>query len=420
MLSNKKSPLFVKTLFWNVYEALSSIKSNKLRVGLTAAIISVGISSLVGILTSIDGIQNSVSNSFSELGSNTFFIRSVRNDRGKESGVIKKNYPIIKYREALEFISRYDGSGVSSIKTRVTPIAELKYKSQITNPNVVVDAGDHNYLITNQKDLISGRNFTQNENMNGSFVVIIGSGVKSTLFINNEDPINKFISARGNKFKVIGVLNEQGSSIGPGGDNLIIIPIETSRKLKPTSRYEISVLVNDLEKLSNEIDYSRGLFKLIRRDQIGSDDSFEIEKNESLDERLGEISGYLKIGGFTIGFITLLGASIGLMNIMLVSVTERTREIGIRKSIGATPNIIKYQFLLESILICLIGGFGGVILGMLFGNIVTIYVGGGNFIIPWLWIIISLILSTLVGILSGYLPAKKASELDPIESLRFE
>ncbi len=420
MLSNKKSPLFVKTLFWNVYEALSSIKSNKLRVGLTAAIISIGISSLVGILTSIDGIQNSVSNSFSELGSNTFFIRSVRNDRGKESGVIKKNYPIIKYREALEFISRYDGSGVSSIKTRVTPIAELKYKSQITNPNVVVDAGDPNYLITNQKDLISGRNFTQNENMNGSFVVIIGSGVKSTLFINNEDPINKFISARGNKFKVIGVLNEQGSSIGPGGDNLIIIPIETSRKLKPTSRYEISVLVNDLEKLSNEIDYSRGLFKLIRRDQIGSDDSFEIEKNESLDERLGEISGYLKIGGFTIGFITLLGASIGLMNIMLVSVTERTREIGIRKSIGATPNIIKYQFLLESILICLIGGFGGVILGMLFGNIVTIYVGGGNFIIPWLWIIISLILSTLVGILSGYLPAKKASELDPIESLRFE
>ena len=420
MLSNKKSPLFVKTLFWNVYEALSSIKSNKLRVGLTAAIISIGISSLVGILTSIDGIQNSVSNSFSELGSNTFFIRSIRNDRGKESGVIKKNYPIIKYREALEFISRYDGSGVSSIKTRVTPIAELKYKSQITNPNVVVDAGDPNYLITNQKDLISGRNFTQNENMNGSFVVIIGSGVKSTLFINNEDPINKFISARGNKFKVIGVLNEQGSSIGPGGDNLIIIPIETSRKLKPTSRYEISILVNDLEKLSNEIDYSRGLFKLIRRDQIGSDDSFEIEKNESLDERLGEISGYLKIGGFTIGFITLLGASIGLMNIMLVSVTERTREIGIRKSIGATPNIIKYQFLLESILICLIGGSGGVIFGMLFGNVVTIYVGGGDFIIPWLWIIISLILSTLVGILSGYLPAKKASELDPIESLRFE
>ena len=147
---------------------------------------------------------------------------------------------------------------------------------------------------------------------------------------------------------------------------------------------------------------------------------FEIEKNESAARELDEITGYLKIGGFTIGFITLLGASIGLMNIMLVTVTERTREIGVRKSIGATPQIIRDQFLIESILICLIGGIGGIILGITFGNIVTIFIGGGDFIIPWLWIISGLLISTLVGILSGYLPAKKASELDPIESLRFE
>ena len=334
--------------------------------------------------------------------------------------MIKKNYPIIKYREAKDFISRYDGSGIASISTRVTPIAELKYKSEITNPNVVVDAGDHNYMVTTQKEIISGRNFTQTENKNGNFVTIIGSRIKSTLFKNNEDPINKFLTARGNKFKDIGVLGEQGSSFGPGGDNLIIIPIETSRKLKPSSRYEITILVNELDKVSNDIDYSRGLFKLIRRDLIGSEDSFEIGKNESLNENLGEITGYLKIGGFTIGFITLLGASIGLMNIMLVSVTEKTREIGVRKSIGATPNIIKNQFLLEAILICLIGGIGGIVLGMVFGNLVTIYIGGGSFIIPRLWILVSLIISTIVGIISGYLPAKKASELDPIESLRFE
>ncbi len=420
MLSNKNKFMFLKTFLWNISESISSIKSNKLRVSLTAAIISIGISSLVGILTSIDGIQQSVSSSFSELGSNSFYIRSVRNDRGKESGIIKKNYPIIKYREAKEFINRYNGAGTPSISTRVTPIAELKYKSEITNPNVVVDAGDHNYIDTNQKVILSGRNFTQTENENGNFVTIIGSRIKSTLFKNNEDPINKFISARGNKFKVIGVLDEQGSSFGPGGDNLIIIPIETSRKLKPTSRYEITVLVSNLEQITNDIDYSRGLFKLVRRDILGSDDSFEIEKNESLDERLGEITGYLKIGGFTIGFITLLGASIGLMNIMLVSVTERTKEIGLRKSVGATPNVIKNQFLLESILICLIGGVGGIIFGMLFGNLVTIYIGGGSFIVPWLWIAVSLIISTMVGILSGYIPAKKASALDPIESLRFE
>ena len=190
--SNKLS-IFFKTFLWNISEAFSSIKSNKLRVLLTSAIISIGISSLVGILTSIDGIQQSVSSSFSELGSNSFYIRSLRNDRGKESGVIKKNYPIIKYREAKDFISRYDGSGIASISTRVTPIAELKYKSEITNPNVVVDAGDHNYMVTTQKEIISGRNFTQTENKNGNFVTIIGSRIKSTLFkkLTNEDVVCK-------------------------------------------------------------------------------------------------------------------------------------------------------------------------------------------------------------------------------------
>ena len=249
---------------------------------------------------------------------------------------------------------------------------------------------------------------------------IIGSKLKSSLFTNNEEPLNKFISVRGNKFKVIGILEEKGSSFGGGGDNRIIIPIETSRKLRPTANYEVTIKVQNLDLVDDDINYSQNLFKIFRGDRIGSENSFEIERNESLDSELDEISTYLKIGGFTIGFITLLGASIGLMNIMLVSVTERTREIGLRKSIGATPKIIRDQFLIESILICLIGGIGGITLGILFGNIVTIYIGGGNFIIPWLWIIMGLLISTLVGILSGYIPAKKAAALDPIESLRFE
>ena len=219
---------------------------------------------------------------------------------------------------------------------------------------------------------------------------------------------------------VIGILEKQGSSFGGGGDNRIIIPIETSRKLRPTANYEITIFVDNLERVNDDMSYSQNLFKILRGDMIGSENSFEIEKNESLNSELDEISTYLKIGGFTIGFITLLGASIGLMNIMLVSVTERTREIGLRKSIGATPKIIRDQFLIESILICLIGGFGGVTLGILFGNLVTIFIGGGSFIIPWLWVLTGLLISTLVGILSGYIPAKKASALDPIESLRFE
>ena len=284
---------------------------------------------------------------------------------------------------------------------------------------MVVDAGDHNYINTNQKVILSGRNFTQTENENGSFVTIIGSRIKSTLFKNNEDPINKFISARGNKFKVIGVLDEQGSSFGPGGDNLIIIPIETSRKLKPTSRYEITVLVSNLEQITNDIDYSRGLFKLVRRDLLGSDDSFEIEKNESLDENLVEITGYLKIGGFTIGFITLLGASIGLMNIMLVSVTERTREIGLRKALGATQNAILLQFIIEAVTLCIIGGIIGVIFGSSLYFLVTVF-QDWVFTIPFSAIIGSVIFSGCVGLFFGIWPAKKAAALDPAVALRFE
>ena len=416
----KKIINFFIGLNWNLLEAYSSIKSNKLRVLLTAAIISIGIASLVGILTSIDGIKKSVSDSFSELGSNAYYIRSLRNDRGKESGVVKKNYPPIRYREITEFLKKYDGVGSATVSTTVTQIAEVKYKSEVTNPNVFVEAGDHNFIDVTQLKIKEGRNFTKSENERGLFIAIIGSKIQSNLFKNNEEPLNKFISIRGNKFKIIGILEEKGSSFGGGGDNRVIIPIETSRKLRPTARYEVTIKVDDLDLVDDDINYSQNLFKIYRGDRIGSENSFEIERNESLDSELDEISSYLKIGGFTIGFITLLGASIGLMNIMLVSVTERTREIGLRKSIGATPKIIRDQFLIESILICLIGGLGGVSLGIFFGNIVTIYIGGGNFIIPWVWISMGLLISTLVGILSGYIPAKKAASLDPIESLRFE
>ena len=416
----KKIINFFIGLNWNLLEAYSSIKSNKLRVLLTAAIISIGIASLVGILTSIDGIKKSVSDSFSELGSNAYYIRSLRNDRGKESGVVKKNYPPIRYREITEFLKKYDGVGSATVSTTVTQIAEVKYKSEVTNPNVFVEAGDHNFVDVTQLKIKEGRNFTKSENERGLFIAIIGSKIQSNLFKNNEEPLNKFISIRGNKFKIIGILEEKGSSFGGGGDNRVIIPIETSRKLRPTARYEVTIKVDNLDLVDSDINYSQNLFKIYRGDRIGSENSFEIERNESLDSELDEISSYLKIGGFTIGFITLLGASIGLMNIMLVSVTERTREIGLRKSIGATPKIIRDQFLIESILICLIGGLGGVSLGIFFGNIVTIYIGGGNFIIPWVWISMGLLISTLVGILSGYIPAKKAASVDPIESLRFE
>ena len=267
-------------------EAYSSIKSNKLRVLLTAAIISIGIASLVGILTSIDGIKKSVSDSFSELGSNAYYIRSLRNDRGKESGVVKKNYPPIRYREISEFLKKYDGAGKATVSTTVTRIAEVKYKSEVTNPNVFVEAGDQNLVDVTQLKIENGRNFTKSENERGQFVAIIGSKLKSSLFKNNEEPLSKFVSVRGNKFQVIGVLEEKGSSFGGGGDNRIIIPIETSRKLRPTANYQVTIKVENIELVDDDINYSQNLFKIYRGDRIGSENSFEIERNESLDSEL--------------------------------------------------------------------------------------------------------------------------------------
>ena len=153
---------------------------------------------------------------------------------------------------------------------------------------------------------------------------------------------------------------------------------------------------------------------------MGEDDSFEIEKNKTLEEELDELEGYLKIGGFAIGFITLLGASIGLMNIMLVSVTERTREIGIRKAIGATPKKIRQQFLIEAIIICMMGGAGGVVLGIAVGNVIANIIKAGTFVAPWQWVFMGLVVCLIVGLISGFYPAFKASRLDPIDALRYE
>ena len=402
-----------------ILESLTSIKSNKLRVFLSAAIISIGISSLVGILTSIDGVKSSVTDSFSSLGSNVYTIESSRDERGRNRGVKKKNNPPLKWREIKMFIQKYNGNGIVSVNTYVTRTAELKYKSETTNPNISVAAGDFNLLKVKGYNLQSGRNFTELESNNGINVAIIGSKIIDKLFEKSENPINKVFSARGTNFRIIGVLEEEGSSFGRSVDDMVIIPLETGRRLRPSSRFEVEVRVDNPTEIEKDMGISSKIMSIIRQDPIGNEKSFEVVRNESLEERLSDITGYLKIGGFSISFITLLGASIGLMNIMLVSVNERTREIGIRKSIGATPIDIKNQFLTESIVICQLGGIGGVIFGLIFGFFVT-WIIGGSFSVPWLWIILGIIISTLVGIISGYIPANRASKLDPIESLRYE
>jgi putative ABC transport system permease protein len=407
----------------NIKEGVRSIKGNKLRTILTATIIAIGIMALVGILTAIDGIQSSVSGNLAGLGANNFDIeaRGLDGRRSTSEGKKEKRYEPIGFKEATLFKSKYNFAGDVSISTRITGSAELKYKSEKTTPTIRVYASDENYLIQNAYDIAEGRNFSPLEVQNNSSVVILGANVVDKLFKENVSPINKDITFFGSRFKVIGVIEEQGGMGGGGADQSIVIPVGLSTLFaNRTLQYDITVALPDPVFMEQGIAEATGVMRGIRGDGIGQENSFNIQKSESLAERLEEIAGFLRIGGFAIGAITLLGASIGLMNIMMVSVTERTREIGIRKAIGASPTKIRLQFLWEAIVICQIGGLAGIVLGIAIGNGISAIVGEGGFVVPWLWMIVGVTISASVGLISGYYPAYKASKLDPIESLRYE
>jgi putative ABC transport system permease protein len=407
----------------NVKEGIKSIKANKLRTILTAAIIAIDITSLVGILTAIDGIQSSINDSFSNLGANTFDIERKRTDRGSSEGRKAKVHPPIKYAELVEFKEAYDGPGVVSLNVLVSWNAEIKYQSKVSNPNLLVRGGDENFLTADGYDIKAGRSFSPAEISNGAYVAIVGNDVVDALFEDNENPVGKKISLLGFKFRVIGTLKEQGGVSGNTNvDRTVVVPIATARIIGADRNfgYEATVALKDATQMDYSMGVATGLMRAIRGDRPKDENSFEVRASRSLAERMEDITGYLRIGGFTIGFITLLGASIGLMNIMLVSVTERTREIGVRKALGATPLKIRQQFLMEALVICQMGGIGGIVLGILIGNLISNVMGIKVFLIPWVWIIFGVVIGMIVGLISGYIPAFKASKLDPIESLRFE
>ena len=406
----------------NIKIALQSIRGQLLRTSLTALIISFGIMALVGILTAIDSIKQSISSNFTSMGSNTFNIRNRGlNVRMGQGGKRPKKFRSISFEEALRYKSDFTYPSVTSISYMASPAATLKFASIKTNPNISLWGVDENYLTTAGYDIASGRNFTAQEIKNASHYVILGKELASNLFKGKSDPVDKIVSIGSGKYKVIGVLKEKGTGMGFGGDKVALISINNARMFfaRPDVSYTVSTMVNSTHELDIAIGEAIGRFRQIRKVNVGEEDNFEVIKSDSLASILISNISYVTLAATIIGFITLLGAAIGLMNIMLVSVTERTREIGIRKAIGANASTIKNQFLIEAIVICQIGGILGIILGILIGNLVSNLVGGG-FIIPWVWIISGVIICIVVGLISGLYPAVKASKLDPIEALRFE
>ena len=409
-------------LIENIKEGLRSIQANLLRSILTALIVAIGITALVGMLTTIDGIEHSVTESLSSLGVNTFDINSKTNRNMNTQGVTEKSYPQITMGEALRFIDEYPVSSTISLNAYLTGIAEIKRLSKKTNPNVAVNGTNQDYFAINGLEMDRGRGFSPLEIRYGTQAAVIGYKVFTTLFEKNENPLGAEITFMGSKFKIIGLLKEKGMLAENNFDNMVFVPIRKANQMAEGRGlwYELTVGIVDPLQMDFAMGEATGLMRQIRGDAVGRESSFELEKSETLAQDLESITSGLRVAGVGIGFITLLGASIALMNIMLVSVTERTREIGVRKALGATALRIRQQFVIEAIVVCVLGGLAGIILGILIGNLLSRFMSIDVFVIPWGEMLLGLVVCIAVGLISGYYPAHKASKLDPIESLRFE
>lgn len=403
--------------------SFANVKANLLRSVLTLIIIALGIMALVGILTSIDGMIYSMSSNFSFLGANSFSIerKSTEFRRHNQRNNYKESPPFT-YNQSLLFKERFSDIARVSISYRASNNSIVQYQDKKTNPSTRIWGIDENYFKVSGYAIEKGRNFSNHELENGSAVAIIGYEIVSRLFDDNADKaIGKTLTINGAKFNVVGVLKSKGATMNEGADRRIFIPLYKSKLdyAVGDANFRLAVSVDNAIDLDRVIDQATGVLRIIRGLKASQENDFEFFKSDGIVEFLKENTVKLRAAAVAIGLMTLLGAAIGLMNIMLVSVTERTREIGIAKALGATRKNIIHQFLTEAMIICQLGGVLGILIGIPVGNIVTLIIGS-EFIIPWLWILLGLFVCMVVGILSGLYPALKAANLDPVEALRYE
>ena len=414
-----------------------NIKSNKLRTGITVVIIALGIFALILIITAIQAASNSLTSSFSTMGANAFSIRfKERNFRfgGGRSSTVKSikngkrerksNTGIpISLDEARAFRDRFNFPGAKvSIALRGPSSIVVNNSKRKTNPEVNIFGGDENYLELNGYKIAYGRNITAAEVESGMNVCLIGSAVAAKLFPDNSArAIDAVVNVVHIPYRVIGVLEDKGSSAFFNTSKIVITSYNNIRRIfsSTNNSYILAVQVQDLKKIDLATGEAAGVFRPIRKLAVTDADNFFIDKSDSIAESLLTNLGFLEKGTIGIAFITLIGAAIGLMNIMLVAVNERTKEIGLVKALGGTKKDIRSQFLFESVIISLMGAVAGIVAGILVGNLVALLLNTG-FVIPWGWVIAGIIVCFVVGLAAGLYPAYKASRLDPIVALRYE
>jgi len=397
--------------------AIRTLKANMLRSVLTLSIIAIGIAALIGILTSIDVLEGTLTKNFASLGSNTFTITPNYNvENSKDKAKIK---PIISSKQAVLFKEKYSFPADVSINTRISGSAVVKNNYKTSNPNVSFFAVDDLYMKVTGKNLMSGRSFSNLEIENGRNVVVVGFDLANTNFENIDSVLGSSISIKNKKYTVIGITEKKGATAGKN-DNFALVPYTNAQREFNISKrsFEIMVSVFDVEKIDWAIDEAIGVFRSVRKLGALDKEDFSISKSDKLANTLISQMSYISIATILIGILTLIGAGVGLMNIMLVSVNERTREIGLSKSLGATKKVIFTQFLSEAVILCLAGAFVGIVFGVLLGNALSYFIGSG-FVFPVVWVVAGLVFSTVIGISAGLFPAIKASKMNPVDALRY-
>lgn len=417
---NKKTSHFKNTLRESFRMALEAIRDNKLRSMLTLLGITIGVFSVIGVMTAIRTLESSVASGLNVFGTNTFNISKRPTIQFGHGGRWKyRNRPNITYQlyEDLRdrailplHVSAYDS------KHGVT----VKYKDKQATKNIEVAGADEYTVRTLNTNISDGRNFSRDDVLHMRKTALIGQDAITQLFP-FKDPLNKQITVDGIKFRIIGIIEEKGAMFGESQDNIIAIPLSTHLQMFGGRRRNIEITV---EAPSEELyDQTRdeviGILRTLRKVPPGEDNNFELTSNEEILDELAPFTDGIKLFAFSVSVIALIVAGIGIMNIMLVSVSERIKEIGIRKAIGATRRDILTQFLTEAVFLSEFGGIAGIILGVAGGNVVAA-IFNIPAVIPLDWAFIGLAVCSVIGIGFGIYPAWKAANMDPIESLRYE
>ncbi|NUQ81098.1 MAG: ABC transporter permease [Bacteroidetes bacterium] len=398
--------------------ALDSIRANKLRSVLTILGIVIGVFSVISVMTAVRTLEQSINSGLSVLGTNSFVIQkypaiqmghATRWQYRNRRDITLQQGQLVKQRNQLaQYVSITEDQGGEMVRSRF----------ETTRPVITITGGDEATLPALGKYLADGRNFSEEEILADRPVALIGDELAAKLFP-QVDPVGQPVWLRGKQFIIIGRLERQGNSFGMSQDNFLMIPIGLFAQLFNEDDFSIAITAPSAETFEDVVEHITGILRTIRKVPPGEDNDFEIFSNESLITTFREFTLVFSLAAAGISFIALLAAGIGIMNIMLVSVTERTREIGIRKSVGALRSDILRQFLYEAVILSQIGGILGIILGVAGGNLVSVLLDIAP-VFPWDWALIGLTVCTLIGLVFGIYPAMKAANLDPIEALRYE